>query len=304
MIILVTGGAGFIGSQVVETSIDAGHVVHVADDLSTGSTHNVSALAAFHHVDIGSDTFRELFGEIRPDAVIHMAAQINVTASMSNPVFDAEASIINTIRLLDLCVANDVGRFVFASSAAVYGATETIPVDETFQCNPLSPYGVSKLACEEYVKLYGRSHGLPFVILRNSNVYGPRQIAQGECGVCAVLTQQMIRGEIPTLYGHGNPLRDYIYVGDVAGANLAALTHGDGSTLNVSSGEGVSVRVIFDRLKEFLEFGDEPRLAPLRPGEIENTYLSNQRAIEALCWNPETNLSDGLRLTVDHFRTR
>ena len=301
MKVLITGGAGFIGSHISEDCLAAGHEVHIVDNLSTGRTENIPFLAVFHHIDIGVEGLREVFADVQPDAVIHMAAQINVTASMSDPVFDAEANILNTIRLLDLCVKHDVKRFVFASSAGVYGATSTIPVDETFTCNPLSPYGVSKLACEEYIKLYGRSHGLEYVILRNSNVYGPRQIAQGECGVCAVLTEQMTMGKKPTLYGYGTPLRDYVYVGDVAQANLAALTGGNDIVLNVSSGEGVSVNAIFEELKKHLNFAEEPILKPLRPGEIENTYLSNDRVRNALNWKPKISLSEGLRRTVNYF---
>lgn len=302
MKVLITGGAGFIGSHVAEIAVSEGFEVCIADDLSTGKKENVPAGCSFYEVDIGSDSFSEIMRSIAPDAVIHMAAQINVTASVENPIFDAQANILNTIRVLQLCVKHDVRRFIFASSAGIYGHTETIPVDETFPCNPLSPYGTSKLACEEYIKLYGRTHGLEYVILRNSNVYGPRQIPHGECGVCAVFTDLMMQNRIPTLYGHGTPLRDYIYVGDVARANVAALTHGQGETLNVSFGEGVQVQAIFDHLRKILDFRQEPRLAPLRPGEIENTYLANEAAAHALDWKPQVQLSEGLRRTVEYFQ--
>ena len=302
MKILVTGGAGFIGSHIVDEAMAAGHELCVADDLSTGSLENLPADCPRFTVDVGTLEFAEIMAQVAPDAVIHMAAQINVTASVENPVHDAEANILNTIRVLELCVKHDVKRFVFASSAGVYGHTETIPVDESFACNPLSPYGTSKLACEEYTKLYGRTHDLDYVILRNSNVYGPRQIAHGECGVCAVFTDLMMQGKIPTLYGHGTPLRDYIYVGDVARANVAALTHGRNETLNVSSGMGVEVQEIFGHLRDLLEFRHAPRLAPLRAGEIENTYLSNEPAVRTLDWTPQIDLAEGLRRTVEYFQ--
>lgn len=302
MKVLITGGAGFIGSHVAQACLDDGHAVWIADDLSTGRLENIPDETTFLSLDIASDAFAEAFNQVQPDAVIHLAAQINVTASVSAPIYDAESNILNTIRLLDLCVSVGTKRIVFASSAAVYGTPKTLPVMESSPCAPLSPYGVSKLSCEEYIKYYARSHDLNYVILRNANVYGPRQIAQGECGVCAVFSEQLLAGITPTLYGNGTPQRDYVYVGDVAQANLAALTRGDKVTLNISSGQGTPTHAIYTHLTKCLKSDLKPHHAALRPGEIESIYLSSEEAMTVLEWKASTDLNKGLQATIASFQ--
>lgn len=303
MKVLITGGAGFIGSHIAEHCIEVGHSVFIADNLSSGRQENIPPAAQFHHVDIGEDEFSSIFTQVQPDAVIHMAAQINVASSISAPVFDAEANILNTIRLLELCVQQGTKRFIFASSAAVYGHSTTIPVDESCLCEPLSPYGVSKLSCESYIQFYARQYDISYAILRNSNVYGPRQIAQGECGVCAVFTELMMENKTPTLYGNGTPQRDYVYVSDVAKAYICALNVNDNILANISAGQGIRTKTIYDHLKILTNFESDAHLAPLRDGEIQDIYLSNNRAKSQLNWSPEVILQDGLEKTVKHFRT-
>jgi UDP-glucose 4-epimerase len=295
MKILVTGGAGFIGSHVVDAFVAAGHEVVVVDDLSTGNRGNLNPAAKFRETDIRSPEMAEVFEAERPEVVSHLAAQINVTRSVKEPVFDAETNIVGTINLLENCVKHEVKRFVFSSTAgAIYGEPDHLPAPETCEPNPMSQYGVSKLAAEYYIRLYKMVYGLPYVILRYSNVFGPRQVPHGECGVCAVLTDLMMAGKQPTLFGHGTPLRDYVYVGDVARANLLALENGDNATMHIASGKGTSVMEIFDALKELTGFEGEPILKDLRPGEVDQIYTTRDRAKEFLGWEPQVGLREGL----------
>lgn len=299
MKILVTGGAGFIGSHVVDAFVAAGHQVVVVDDLSTGYRKNLNTSATFYEMDIRSPEIGRVFGTEKPDMVSHLAAQINVTRSVKEPIFDAETNVLGTINLLENCVKHGVKRFVFSSTAgAIYGEPESLPASETCEPNPMSHYGVSKLAAEYYIRLYHMVYGLTFVILRYSNVFGPRQVPHGECGVCAVLTDLMVQGKQPTLFGFGTPLRDYVYVGDVARANVLAAEKGDNATMHVASGKGTSVMQIFEALKELTNFAGEPIMKPLRPGEIERIVTTNDKARELLGWEPTVGLREGLALVV------
>lgn len=304
MKILVTGGAGFIGSHVVDQLVDGGHEVAVVDNLITGRRDYVNARADFHEADICSDAMAAVFERVKPEAVCHLAAQINVTESVKDPAFDATTNIVGTIRLLDLCIQHGVKRFVFSSTGgAIYGAPDPLPATEDTAPAPLSPYGASKLCTEEYIKLYGRLYPITYVILRYGNVFGPRQVPHGECGVCAVLTELMLKGRQPTLYGYGEPVRDYIFVGDVARANVLALERGDNATLNISNGVGTTVNEIFDALKTVIGFDQEPLRKPLRPGEVEKIICANDRAKQVLGWEPTVSLLEGLHATIAHMRT-
>ncbi|HRI88955.1 MAG TPA: NAD-dependent epimerase/dehydratase family protein, partial [Candidatus Hydrogenedentes bacterium] len=246
MKVLVTGGAGFIGSHVVDQLVDAGHGVAVIDNLSTGVRSYVNPRTTFYEKSIGDADIIEIFEREKPDAVCHLAAQINVTESVKNPGFDAQTNIVGTINLLEASVRTGVKRFIFSSTGgAIYGSPKKLPAGEDTVPEPLSPYATSKLATEEYIKMYSRTHPLTYVVLRYSNVFGPRQVPHGECGVCAVLTELMLKGKQPTLYGFGDPIRDYIYVGDVARANVLALERGDNLIMNISNGTGTTVNEIF-----------------------------------------------------------
>ena len=300
---LVTGGAGFIGSHVVDRYLQAGHDVVVVDDLSTGRRDNLNPNARFHEVDICTDAFDEVFQQERPDVVCHLAAQINVTRSVEEPVLDAKVNVLGLIRLLQLAVANETKRIIFSSTGgAIYGAFKDFPATEATPPEPLSPYAVSKFAGEEYLRMYTRMYGLTHVILRYTNVFGPRQVAHGECGVCAVLTELMMQGKQPTLYGFGEPIRDYVYVGDVAEANLLALDAGDNECLNICSGRPTTVVEVFEAVKEAIGFDQEPLLKPLRPGEVEKSLADNTRARSVLGWEPRVGLREGLAETVKAFR--
>ena len=303
MKVLVTGGAGFIGSHVVDAYLAAGHEVLVIDDLSTGCRKNVNSKAKFYELDIQSQEVGSVFEQERPDYVNHLAAQIDVRRSLSEPIFDAKVNILGGINLLEQCVKHKVKKFIFASTGgAIYGQPERLPADEDTPPNPECHYAASKLSFEHYIELYQRLYDLPFTILRFPNVYGPRQSPMGEAGVCSILIGQMLDGISPTLYGFGEPLRDYVFVGDIARATVTALTKGDGEILNLGSGRGSSVLELFDTLKELLEFKGEPVLEPLRSGEIERVYLTGDRAEAVLGWHPEVNLREGLEQTIAHIR--
>ena len=304
MQVLVTGGAGFIGSHVADKLIDAGHNVVIVDNFTTGRRENLNPKARFVELDVGDHALHDLCAETRFDAVCHLAAQINVTASVADPQLDARVNIQGTINVLECCIKYGIKRLIFSSTGgAIYGSPEELPAHEETPSEPVSPYGVSKLACEEYIKMYGRGHDLQYVLLRYSNVFGPRQNAHGECGVCAILTDLMLAGKQPTLYGFGKPVRDYVYAGDVAEANVLALQHGTGETINISSGTGATVTEIFDTLKQVIGFPQAPKLAPLRSGEVENIICSNDRARDVLGWSPHVGLFEGLEATVASMRT-
>jgi len=296
---LVTGGAGFIGSHVVDAYLDAEHDVAIVDDLSSGRRENLNPKARFYEADICTDALADVFEREQPEVVCHLAAQMDVTRSVAEPRFDARVNVLGLIRLLELSVQHGVKRFIFSSTGgAIYGAAKEYPATEETRPEPMSPYAVSKFSGEEYIKMFGRVHGLRYVILRYTNVFGPRQMPHGECGVCAVLTNLMLAGRQPTLYGFGEPIRDYVYVGDVARANLLASEKGENQTLNISTGRPTTVMDIFNALREVIGFEQEPILKPLRPGEVERSLAVNARAAEALGWAPTVGLLEGLRRTV------
>lgn len=302
---LVTGGAGFIGSHIVDRLIEAGHEVAIVDNLSTGFRENLNPAARFHEADIGTPEFYAIVEEEQPVFLIHLAAQIDVRISADDPRFDAKTNVLGTLNVLEACARTDVSKFIFASTGgAIYGEPETLPATEDTPPKPLSHYGTGKLAAEHYVQLYGRLHNLQYTILRFPNVYGPRQNPEGEAGVCAILAQTMLRGHAPTLYGRGTPVRDYVYVDDIARATLLALRKAEGQTLNLGSGKGTTVRELFDLYQELLDFAGDPVLEALRTGEVDRIYISGEKAAEQLGWRPETELRVGLEQTLNHIRQR
>ena len=303
MKILVAGGAGFIGSHVVDALIEGGHDVAIVDNLSSGKRENINEGARFHEVDICGEELRGVFEVERPEAIFHLAAQMDVTRSVAEPEFDARVNVLGLIRLLELCTEFGVKRIVFSSTGgAIYGTAKEYPATESTRPEPMSPYAVSKFAGEEYIKMYGRVHGLTWVVLRYTNVFGPRQAPHGECGVCAVLTDLMLRGKQPTLYGFGEPIRDYVYVGDVARANVLALTGGENDTFNICSGTPTTVNQIFSTLKAIIGFEQEPIRKPLRAGEVERSLASYEKAARVLGWKPAVNLEQGLRVLLETNR--
>jgi len=304
---LVTGGAGFIGSHVVDGYLAAGLDVVVVDDLSRGSRENLAPHVPFYQVDLRDRAaLEEVFRKERPDLVNHHAAQIDVRHSVSDPIFDAECNILGSLNLLELAVQCKVRRFIYASTGgAIYGEPKSLPATEDTPILPLAPYGISKHCVEHYLFTYNILHGLPYVVLRYSNVYGPRQNTQGEAGVVAIFCEQMLRRETPTIYGDGTKTRDYVEVSDVVRANICALTRGDGEIFNIATGKQTSDYEIFTTVREALGLPPfEPRYAPKRPGEIDHIALDITKAYLRFSWRAQVGLREGIQKTADWFRNR
>ena len=305
MKILVTGGAGFIGSNVVDAYVAAGHEVAVLDNLATGREENVNPTARLHRVDV-----RELaqvqaaVASFRPDVVNHHAAQSEVPKSVADPGYDASVNVVGGLNVLRACVDNSVRKVIFSSTGgALYGEPDIVPAAEDHPIRPLSPYGTSKFAFEQYLGTFERTFGLRFTTLRYANVYGARQDFFAEEGrVVAIFASRMIEGKPVTIDGDGNQSRDLLHVGDVATANLAALDRGDGGTYHISTGVPVTVNDVFRKLAILTEYKLEPRFGPSRKGDVYRIALDNQRAHDDLGWEPRIQLEEGLRLTVDYFR--
>lgn len=305
MRVLVTGGAGFIGSHLVEQLLVGGADVAVLDDLSRGSLANLDPRAVLFHGDIREAAFvRETLAQVRPEVVFHHAAQVDVQTSVADPALDAAINTGGAINLLEACRAAGVRKVVYASSAAVYGDPLRLPVDEKHPLNPLSGYGISKHTAEHYLAAYRALYGLQFTALRYANVYGPRQDATGEGGVVAIFVDRLLRGEPPRIFGDGEQTRDFIYAGDVAAANLAALYKGDGQVLNVSTGRAVTVNRLFALLQELTGVYLPAEYFPPRPGDIRDSYLDCTAAQKALGWQAATGLREGLARTVAYYRKR
>jgi len=301
--ILVTGGAGFIGSHVVDACVAAGYRVAVVDNLATGRREYVHPAARLYATDIRSPQLREVFERERPDVVNHQAAQASVVASVADPRADADVNIMGTLHLLTLCAQFGVRRFVFASTGgAIYGTPRHLPVGEDHPANPLSPYGISKLAGETYVRYFGET-GLSWAILRYANVYGPRQDPRGEAGVVAIFTRAMLDGRAPTIFGDGTQTRDFVYVEDVARANLLAAEASKPDVANIGTGVETSVNDLSRHLAALTGFRGDPIHAAPRPGEVHRIALDASNARRWLGWTPQTSLPDGLRKTVEWLRS-
>ncbi len=302
MNVLVTGGSGFIGSHIVDALVESGCRVAVADDLSTGKFENLNLGVNFYKVAVQGPDFKEVVAREKPGVIIHLAAQVDVQRSLKEPVTDAAINILGMINLLEACRCYNVGKVVYASSAAVYGCPVYLPVDEKHPLAPQSPYGLSKYAPEHYLRIYRELYSIGYTVLRYANVYGPRQDATGEGGVVAIFVDRLLKGEKPYIFGDGGQTRDFIYVKDVAAANLAALRSGEGMTLNVSTGGGLSVNRLFEVIKKATGSGLEPVYRPSRPGDITHSYLANEKAREFLGWAPRRSLEEGLRETVEFYK--
>ncbi len=291
---IVTGGAGFIGSHVADALLARGDEVHVVDNLTTGKRENVADGATFHERDVRRP-LDDLFAEVRPEACLHLAAQADVRVSVERPDFDADVNVLGTISVLE--AARERGTHVVFSSTggAIYGECER-PAREDDQRAPLSPYGVSKLAGEEYLAAYNRLHATRHVALRYGNVYGPRQDPHGEAGVVAIFFNRLAGGERPRIFGDGRQTRDYVYVGDVVAATLAALDR-DGDVFNVGTGVERSVVELFEACRRVAGVDVEPEFAPPRLGELQRSVLDPSLASRALGWQADRDFEDGLAET-------
>jgi UDP-glucose 4-epimerase len=305
MKVLVTGGAGFIGSHVVDALIAAGHDVVVVDDLSTGRRENVHPKARLVELDVTDPRLVDLVRDERPAAVSHHAAQMDVRRSVADPLFDARTNILGTINLLEGARRANVRRVLFVSSGgAVYGEQEVFPAPESHPTNPVSPYGVSKRAGELYAFFYQAEYHIPFVALRYANVYGPRQDPHGEAGVVAIFTGRMLRGEPVTVNGDGCQTRDYVYVEDVARANLLALTSRATGPFNIGTGIETDVNTLARLLLAATGSRSLVRHGEAKPGEQRRSVVDPRRAAAELGWRPEVSLAEGLERTVAWFRAR
>jgi len=303
MRVLVTGGAGFIGSHVAEQLLSRGHEVAVLDNLSTGKRENVPPGARFYEADV-RDGCAGVFEDFRPEAVSHQAAQMDVRRSVAEPDFDAEVNVIGTVRLLEACVRGGVRRVVFASTGgAIYGEQEEFPATERHPQYPISPYGVSKLAGERYLHYYNAQYGLPYAALRYSNVYGPRQDPHGEAGVVAIFCGRLAAGERATINGTGEQTRDYVYVGDVARANVLALENElPPGAYNIGTGVETSVNELYERLRRLSGRDDlDPEHGPAKPGEQQRSCVDPSLAGRVMGWRPEVGLDAGLKETLRFF---
>lgn len=302
MKVLLTGGAGFIGSHVADLLLSRGHEVAIVDDLSTGKRENVPEGALFYEQDVRGGC-AEVFEEFAPDSLCHQAAQMDVRRSVREPDFDAEVNVLGTLRLLENCVQHDVSRVIFASTGgAVYGEQSVFPAPEDHPQYPVSPYGVSKLADERYLHYYETQYGLPYLALRYANVYGPRQDPHGEAGVVAIFCGNLAADRTSRINGTGEQTRDYVYVGDVARANLLAL-EGEAPTgaYNIGTGMETSVNELYETLRDVSGRDLPPEYGPAKPGEQLRSSIDPAAARDALGWYPEVGLDAGLRETLKFF---
>jgi len=309
---LVTGGAGFIGSNLVERLLADGHDVDVVDDLSSGSLGNLSEARAqrnnrmtFQRLDVRSAAVTELIAHRKPEVVFHLAAQASVTVSVAKPTFDAEVNILGSLNVIEGALSAGTRKVVFAGSGGtLYGVPESIPTREGHPQHPESPYGVAKKAVGDYLHYYRAVHGLEYTVLALANVYGPRQDPHGEAGVVAIFTSKLLANERPTIFGDGEQTRDFVYVDDVCDAFVRAADKGGGLIVNIGTGAETSVQHLFDAMARVTAFPDPARYAAPRAGELRRSALDPGRAGIHLGWEPWTDLDAGLARTIESFRAR
>ncbi len=305
MKILVTGGAGFIASQIADGYINEGHEVFILDNLITGFEKNINPKAKFVKADIRDKNLSELFNREKFDLINHHAAQMDVRRSVADPSFDADCNIIGTINLLQNCIATSVKKIIFASTGgAVYGDQSYFPADENHPTNPLSPYGISKLAVEKYIFFYHVQYGLQYNILRYANVYGPRQNPFGEAGVVAIFVSRLLKKEQPTINGTGKQTRDYVFVGDVVKANIISLSNKNNSIYNIGTGIETDVNELYSKINTISGANFSEKHGPAAPGEQMRSVISSEKIYNELSWRPSIKIEDGLQKTVEYFRTQ
>jgi len=306
MRILVTGGAGFIGSHIVDQCVALGHEVAVIDNLweeGGGKEQNLNPEARFFRADITDDaSLQSIFDEVRPEVVSHQAAQHSVAISTKNPQLDASVNVLGLLNVLTNCTRVGTRKIVFASSGATYGTPARLPIDEEVVQRPESPYGITKMVAEHYLRYWQEANGLSYTALRYGNVYGPRQDPNGEAGVIAIFARRFLNHESVRIDWDGNQKKDYVFVGDVALANLLAIEHGDNDIFCLGTGGAASVNELYDALAAIIGYKPEIVRAPKRPGDIYLTYFDYQKAERVLGWKPHTTLKVGIEKTVEFFR--
>ncbi|MGE3154757.1 MAG: SDR family oxidoreductase [Nitrospiraceae bacterium] len=305
MKVLVTGGAGFIGSHLVDRLLQEGHEVVVVDNLSTGKRKNVNRAATFYKADIQSSRLERVFRNERPSVVMHLAAQMNVRRSVEDPMFDASVNILGTLNVIEQAARHGARKVVFASSGgAIYGEQDIFPAPESHPTRPLSPYGISKLGGEHYLSYYQRVSGIQTVSLRFANVYGPRQDPEGEAGVVAIFIQKMLTGEQPVINGNGRQTRDFVFVEDVVEANLLVMSQGIDGVFNVGTSSETPVNELFAVLKELTKSDCKEVHGPAKKGEQLRSTIDATKLRHQLGWEAKVGLTDGLRKTVEFFSGR
>jgi UDP-glucose 4-epimerase len=312
MRVMVTGGAGFIGSTLVDRLLAEGHEVDVVDDLSSGSLANLADARnrkpgrfTFHRLDVRSTGLVDLIAMRRPEVIMHLGAQIDVRVSVARPLFDAEVNILGSLNVCQGALAAGSRKVVFAGSGGtLYGEPEELPVREGHPQRPLSPYGVSKKAVGDYLHYYREVQGLDYTVLALANVYGPRQDPHGEAGVVAIFAGKFLAGERATVFGDGSQTRDFVYVDDVVDAFVKAIDAGGGLTLNIGTGVETSVQALHDLMARLAGFTEPPRYAPARTGELARSALDPGRAAAHLGWKPQVDMETGLARTLAWFRDR
>lgn len=304
MKILVTGAAGFIASHVADAYVNAGHEVVILDDLSRGSKGNLNPKCCFYQCDIRDrEAIQKIFHLEKPTIVNHHAAQMDVRRGVREPLFDAQVNILGSLNLIEAALANGAQRFIYiASAGAGYGEPKHMPVPEDYPINPITPYGISKHTIEHYLFTFHFLYGLEYIVLRYGNVYGPRQSSQGEAGVFATFSEQMLAGIQPVIYGDGTKVRDYVYISDVVAANVAALDRGTGEIFNISTGVQTTDQEVFDLVRDLLGKSIHSKYVPCRPGEIDRICLDISKAEQLLGWKPQVSLTEGALRTVAFFK--
>jgi len=301
--ILVTGGAGFIGSQVADYLVGAGHQVAVVDNLSMGKREHAPAAAEFHPYDIKSPETFELIRTWRPRVIIHHAAQMSVQVSVSDPILDARENILGSLNLFQAAAQGKVEKIIFASTGgAIYGDDAPLPAREADRPRPEAPYGIAKLAVEHYLHFYQREHGIIPIALRYANVYGPRQNGMGEAGVVAIFIEKFLAGQQPRINGDGLQTRDFVFVGDIVAANMLALAYPKAGVFNLGTGQETDILTVYLKLQELMGSPLGPVHGPAKPGEQRRSALDSTLARQELGWRPQVTLPEGLARTVAAFR--
>jgi UDP-glucose 4-epimerase len=306
MRILVTGGAGFIGSNLVDALSKKKHKITILDNLSSGKKENISKKSKFYRADVfDKKSVLAIFKKEKPDVVIHNAAQIDVRMSVADPFFDAKINILGAINVLDSCVKTKVKKIVFASSGGtIYGECNAKAPNEESKINPLSPYGIAKNSVENYIKFYSAIYGLEYAILRYGNVYGPRQDSYGDAGVIAIFIAKMLYNEDVNIFGDGKQMRDYVYVSDVVNANLKALSKGKNQIINIGTSKAVSVNKLVEIIANAIGYSKKAVYKPKRRGELFKSFLNIDKAKKVLDWVPKTCIEKGIKETIEYFKMR